>query len=70
MGEAYITMADLRDRLWDLVNRLHSQQAVAKHLHISESYLSEILDGKPISEQVAHKMGYTMSRMYAPKDEQ
>jgi hypothetical protein len=69
MGESYITMEDLRDRLWDLVNELESQREVSKHLHISESYLSEMLEGKPISDNTAHKMGYTTSRMYAPKDE-
>jgi hypothetical protein len=66
MKETYITQEDLRAVLWTSVKRMGSQKKVAKELCISEQWLSDILGGEDISEKVANRMGYTVSKMYAP----
>ena len=66
MKESFITQEDLRAVLWTIVKGGGSQRVVAKRLGISEQWLSDILGGKNISEKVANKMGYTLSKMYAP----
>lgn len=62
-----ITVEQARELLLAMVSQKGSQRKVALDLQISPSYLNEILDGeKPISNEVAKKLGYSKVVMYSP----
>jgi len=69
MRQAYITQDELRMILATSCSKHGSQKRISITLGISESYLSEILSGKDISEKVANRMGFTLSKMYLPINE-
>lgn len=60
-----ISAQQARTMITDLVAQKGSQRQVALDLQISESYLSDILDGaRPISDAVAKKLGYNKVVVY------
>jgi plasmid maintenance system antidote protein VapI len=62
-----ITKEELANILGEMVTKWGSQKAVAEHLGISNSYLSDILSGmRPASDTVARKLGYKRIVKYAP----
>jgi hypothetical protein len=62
-----ITHEQALDLIRKLVETEKSQTKAAAKLDISAGYLSEIItEGKPISDAVARKLGYTRVIMYKP----
>lgn len=67
MANITITHEQALDLLRKLVETEKSQTKAAAKLDISAAYLSEIItEGKPISDSVARKLGYTRVIMYKP----
>lgn len=58
-GTAKLTEEQMIANLWDMVAQMRSQKKVAESLHITQSYLSDILHGdRAVSESLAKKIGY------------
>lgn len=66
MNEKPITEEQLRKVLKDACQKVGSQKAWAKENKFSETYISDLLNGKPLSDKVALKLGY--KRMYVYKE--
>lgn len=66
-----ITHEEALKRIRDLVKRSGSQVAAAKELNISPAFLGDILRGaRPISDNVAQKLGYRRVVQFVPVKEQ
>lgn len=56
-----ITEQDLRDKLKRLCQS-DSQVSVAESFGYKSQYIWDVLNGKPISERLAEKLGYRMTK--------
>lgn len=66
MSKQEITQDEIKEIILQMVSKWGSQRAVADHLGISGAFLSDILNGnKPVSNQVAQKLGYKKIVKYA-----
>lgn len=59
MGSVTTAVTVPRTVLGLLINRLGSQRAAAKHLGVTQAYVSAMMRGeRPISEKVLSKLGF------------
>lgn len=64
-----LTESDLRKLLFDRVSECSSQRALSFELGITQSYLSDIINGRrSISSEVANRLGYDRVAIYVPKE--
>ena len=67
MNEKPITEEQLRKVLKEACQKSGSQKAWAKENKFSGTYVSDLLNGKPISDKVAKKLGYKRVYLYQEK---
>jgi plasmid maintenance system antidote protein VapI len=61
-----ITQDEIKEIIEQMVTTWGSQRKLADHLGISAAFLSDIINGnKPVSNQVAQKLGYKKVVKYA-----
>jgi predicted transcriptional regulator len=66
MAKQEITQDEIKGIIEDMVQKWGSQRKVADHLGISAAFLSDIINGnRPVSNQVAQKLGYKKVVKYA-----
>jgi predicted transcriptional regulator len=70
-NKKYLTEKQMLDVLWDLVAEHGSQKAVADVLGITQSYLSDILQGsRAVSDSLARKIGYIREAVFIPQGQE
>ena len=64
-----ITQSELLDIIRQRVEQSPSKAEFARGLKISPQYLNDILnESRPISDEVARKLGYTLEKVYRKLD--